>query len=64
MESLGFQVWLIIGNHTFVVLAVEVPAVVVGVVGMGHVPGIEQNWEKELNIHEIMRYACSISLII
>lgn len=36
----------------------EVPAVVVGVVGMGHVPGIEKNWDKELNIHEIMRYVC------
>lgn len=34
----------------------EVPAVVVGVVGMGHVPGIEKNWEKQLNINEIMRY--------
>ena len=33
----------------------EVPAVVVGVVGMGHVPGIEKNWEKQLNIQEIMR---------
>lgn len=32
------------------------PAVVVGVVGMGHVPGIERNWEKELSINEIMRY--------
>ncbi len=37
-------------------LSSEVPAVVVGVVGMGHVPGIERNWDKELNIHEIMRY--------
>lgn len=37
-------------------LSPEVPAVVVGVVGMGHVPGIERNWDKELNIHEIMRY--------
>lgn len=36
-------------------LVTEVPAVVVGVVGMGHVPGIERNWEKELNIQEIMR---------
>lgn len=35
----------------------EVPAVVVGVVGMGHVPGIEKNWEKQLNISEIMRYS-------
>lgn len=40
--------------HTFFFL--EVAAVVVGVVGMGHVPGIEKNWDKELNIHEIMRY--------
>lgn len=37
----------------------EVPAVVVGVVGMGHVPGIEKNWDKELNIQEIMRYVFS-----
>ena len=35
---------------------VEVPAVVVGVVGMGHVPGIEKNWEKQLNIQDIMRF--------
>lgn len=33
----------------------EVPAVVVGVVGMGHVPGIEKNWDKQLNVSEIMR---------
>ena len=32
-----------------------VPAVVVGVVGIGHVPGIEKNWDQELNIQEIMR---------
>lgn len=51
-------------NQIFVILVVEVPAVVVGVVGMGHVPGIEQNWEKELNIHEIMRYAHCFSLIL
>lgn len=37
--------------------AQKVPAVVVGVVGMGHVPGIERNWEKPLNIHEIMSVA-------
>ncbi|XP_030221882.1 traB domain-containing protein [Gadus morhua] len=37
--------------------AQKVPAVVVGVVGMGHVPGIEKNWEKELNIQEIMSVA-------
>lgn len=35
----------------------KVPGVVVGVVGMGHVPGIEKNWEKELNISEIMSVA-------
>jgi len=32
-----------------------IPAVVVGVVGMGHVPGIEKNWNSDLNIQEIMR---------
>ncbi|KAM6436029.1 traB domain-containing protein isoform X3 [Python bivittatus] len=32
-----------------------VPSVVVGVVGMGHVPGIEKNWNTDLNIQEIMR---------
>lgn len=37
--------------------AQKVPAVVVGVVGMGHVPGIERNWDQELNIHEIMSVA-------
>ncbi|XP_038612433.1 LOW QUALITY PROTEIN: traB domain-containing protein [Tachyglossus aculeatus] len=31
-----------------------VPSVVVGVVGMGHVPGIEKNWSLDLNIQEIM----------
>lgn len=36
------------------------PAVVVGVVGIGHVPGIEKNWEKHLNINEIMRYVCLV----
>ena len=40
----------------------EVPAVVVGVVGMGHVPGIERNWEKQLNINEIMRYVYPVVL--
>lgn len=37
--------------------AQKVPAVVVGVVGIGHVPGIEKNWDKELNIQEIMSVA-------
>lgn len=27
---------------------------------MGHVPGIEKNWEKQLNINEIMRYVCLV----
>ncbi|XP_069855885.1 traB domain-containing protein isoform X1 [Dipodomys merriami] len=31
-----------------------VPSVVVGVVGMGHVPGIEKNWSADLSIQEIM----------
>ncbi|XP_039625759.1 traB domain-containing protein [Polypterus senegalus] len=38
-------------------LAEKMPAVVVGVVGMGHVPGIESNWNKPLNIQEIMSVA-------
>ncbi|XP_034032890.1 traB domain-containing protein [Thalassophryne amazonica] len=37
--------------------AQKVPAVVVGVVGIGHVPGIEKNWQKHLNISEIMSVA-------
>ncbi|KAL4659375.1 traB domain-containing protein-like [Arapaima gigas] len=37
--------------------AQKVPAIVVGVVGMGHVPGIERNWDKQLNIQEIMSVA-------
>ncbi|MBN3322877.1 TRABD protein, partial [Atractosteus spatula] len=37
--------------------AQRVPAVVVGVVGIGHVPGIEKNWDKPLNIQEIMSVA-------
>ncbi|XP_077025345.1 traB domain-containing protein isoform X3 [Tamandua tetradactyla] len=31
-----------------------IPSVVVGVVGMGHVPGIEKNWSTDLNIQEVM----------
>lgn len=46
--------------YAIIVLFVEVPAVVVGVVGMGHVPGIERNWDKQLNINEIMRYVSHI----
>lgn len=42
------------------ILQLEVPAVVVGVVGIGHVPGIEKNWEKHLDINEIMRYVCLV----
>ncbi|XP_005109412.1 traB domain-containing protein [Aplysia californica] len=33
----------------------EVPAVVVGVVGIGHVKGITENWHKELDVEEICR---------
>lgn len=32
----------------------SVPSIVVGVVGMGHVPGIEKNWNSDVNIQEIM----------
>lgn len=30
---------------------------------MGHVPGIERNWDKELNIHEIMRFVFAVSSV-
>ncbi|XP_059153795.1 traB domain-containing protein-like [Physella acuta] len=33
----------------------KLPTVVVGVVGIGHVQGIKENWEKELNIDEICK---------
>lgn len=33
----------------------KVPCVVVGVVGIGHVQGIIDNWDKELNIDEICK---------
>jgi len=29
--------------------------IVVGVVGIGHVPGIQENWEKEVDIKELLR---------
>uniref|UniRef100_UPI00398EACBE traB domain-containing protein isoform X2 n=1 Tax=Pristiophorus japonicus TaxID=55135 RepID=UPI00398EACBE len=32
----------------------QMPSIVVGVVGMGHVPGIEKNWNNLLNIQELM----------
>ena len=31
------------------------PAVVVGVVGLGHVKGIKNNWNKQLNLEEILK---------
>ncbi|MBW04885.1 TraB domain-containing protein, partial [Eschrichtius robustus] len=31
-----------------------VPSAVVGIVGLGHIPGIEKNWTTDLNIQEIM----------
>jgi pheromone shutdown protein TraB len=30
------------------------PACVVGVVGLGHMKGIKENWNKEFNINEII----------
>ena len=29
---------------------------IVGVVGIGHVQGIVDNWEKDIDVQEIMRY--------
>jgi len=31
--------------------------VVVGVVGIGHVDGITQNWDKEIDVKELLRYS-------
>ena len=33
-----------------------VPSVVVGVVGIGHVDGIVQNWDKEIDVKQLLRY--------
>ena len=30
---------------------------VVGVVGIGHVDGITQNWDKEIDVKELLRYS-------
>ena len=32
-----------------------VPSVVVGVVGIGHVDGIRENWSKDINVTELVR---------
>lgn len=32
-----------------------VPSVVVGVVGIGHVDGITDNWEKDIDVKELLR---------
>lgn len=32
-----------------------VPSVVVGVVGIGHVEGIRENWDREINVKELLR---------
>lgn len=32
-----------------------VPSVVVGVVGIGHVDGITDNWEKDIDVKDLLR---------
>lgn len=32
------------------------PSVVVGVVGIGHVEGITEYWDKEIDVKELLRY--------
>lgn len=39
-----------------------VPSVVVGVVGIGHVEGITENWDKEINVKELLRYGKTMSV--
>ena len=41
----------------FIVPQGIVPSVVVGVVGIGHVEGITANWDKEIDVKELLRYA-------
>ena len=37
-----------------------VPSVVVGVVGIGHVEGIRENWDREINVKELLRFVHDI----
>ena len=37
-----------------------VPSVVVGVVGIGHVEGIRENWDREINVKELLRFVYDI----
>ena len=39
-----------------------VPSVVVGVVGIGHVEGITENWDKEIDVKELLRYGKTMSV--
>jgi pheromone shutdown protein TraB len=38
-----------------------VPACVVGVVGLGHINGIKNNWEKPIDLTEIMKEPAKVS---
>ena len=33
---------------------------VVGVVGIGHVEGIRENWDREINVKELLRFVHNI----
>ena len=33
---------------------------VVGVVGIGHVEGIRENWDREINVKELLRFVYDI----
>ena len=33
---------------------------VVGVVGIGHVEGIRENWDREINVKELLRFVHDI----
>lgn len=39
-----------------------VPSVVVGVVGIGHVEGVTENWDKEIDVKELLRYGKTMSV--
>lgn len=48
----------------FTVFQGVVPSVVVGVVGIGHVEGITDNWDKEIDVKELLRYKKHICLVV
>lgn len=36
----------------------------VGVVGIGHVDGITENWDKEIDVKELLRYSARLFCLV